>query len=186
MLIANHGRALSGWRARTRRGTMSVALLVVFSVLLIVMLWADAQMCFRSNARAELENANDAAAHAAARNLVNESVFAHGYVSGTSKVDIRATLIDNALADAKRFAHLNHVVGRPLNLSDNPDDLTDGEVYVGTLAGSPTSHAFGPTTMFFDPYNPDLNGVRVKENTPRYRVRSSSTYYVDRDVVGFR
>jgi hypothetical protein len=165
---------------------MSVPLLVVYSVLLIVMLWASQQLSFRSNARVELQNADDAAAHAAARALVSESAFAHPYVSGTNKVDIRATLISSARADARRFARLNRVMGRPLSLRDNPDNLLDGEIYFGTLPRSPTDRAFGPAASFFDPYNPDLNAVRIKENSPRSRVKSSSTYYIDRDVVGFR
>jgi hypothetical protein len=186
MLIATHTRATPRPRGRTRRGTMSVPLLVVYSVLLIVMLWASQQLSFRSNARVELQNADDAAAHAAARALVSESAFARPYVSGTNKVDIRTTLISSARADARRFARLNRVMGRPLVLRDNPDNLLDGEIYVGTLSANPTARTFGPATSFFDPYNPDLNVVRIKENSPRSRVRSSSTYYVDRDVVGFR
>jgi hypothetical protein len=74
-------------------------------------------------------------------------------------------------------------VGKPLILKDNPDNLPRGELFIGTLE-DPTSRDFiGLTRAHFDPYNPDLNAVRV--TTRRSRAGASATYFVDRDVIGF-
>jgi hypothetical protein len=177
MTIASH--------SRTRRGAITTAWLVFFCLVLIVMIWAVEALSFRSNARAELQNAVDAAGHAATRRLVTESVFAQGYTPGTSVVPIdRAALIAAARADGERLARLNRVMGQSLTLADNADNDTDGELYAGTL-DNPTSRTFvGLTNTGFDPYNPDLNAVRVKKHFSR--VGASSTYFIDRDVIGFR
>jgi hypothetical protein len=169
-----------------RRGAITLAWLVCYSVLLIVLLWAAQQLSWRSHARAELQNADDAAAHAAARALVTEAAFALDYGSSSSSVVPidRTSLINSARAAGERLAGLNRVLGRPLLLKDNPDNLTDGELYAGTL-DSPTSRTFiGLANVGFDPFHPDLNAVRVKAH--RNRVGASSTYFIDRDVVGFR
>ena len=75
-------------------------------------------------------------------------------------------------------------MGKPLILSDNPGNQTTGELYVGTL-DNPLSRTFiNLDSAGFDPFNPDLNAVRVKAR--RGRVGASATYFVDRDVIGFR
>jgi hypothetical protein len=165
-----------------------VAWLVVYSFLLIVMLWAGQQLSWRSHARAELQNDIDAAAHAAARTLVTESVFSLGYSSPSTSSVVpidRNALITSARTEGERLARLNRVMGKPLLLKDNPDNLTSGELYAGTL-DAPVSRTFiGLANTGFDPFNPDLNAVRVKAQH-RNRVGASATYYIDRDVVGFR
>jgi len=182
MVIASPSRL--GRQGPSRRGAISVALLVFYGIMLIVLIAVVQQLSWRSHARVELQNADDAAAHAAACTLVTDSVFALPYVSGTSMVDDRAALIQNAFAVGKQFAALNRVVGKPLVLADNPQNLTDGELYVGTL-DAPLSRTFiNLTNPYYDPYNPDLNAVRVV--TRRERAAASATYYADRDVLGFR
>jgi len=185
MMFASHSRVRSGRQGRVRRGAITVAWLVVFSLLLVVLLWVSQTLDFRIHTRVELQAADDAAAHAAARVLVTETVFAQGYDGTSSVVPIdRTALIDSARAAGQRLARLNRVMGKPLVLKDNPENLTDGELYVGTL-DDPVSRTFiGLTNAGFDPFNPDLNAVRVK--THRRRVGASATYFIDRDVVGFR
>ncbi len=186
MVIATHFRTPSGRPGRTRRGAITTAWLVFYSVLLIVLIWAAQQLSWRAHARAELQNADDAAAHAAARTLVTESAFALDYPSPSSSVVAidRTNLINGARAAGERLASLNRVLGRPLLLKDNPDNRTDGELYAGTL-DNPASRTFiGLGNTGFDPFHPDLNAVRVQ--THRNRVGASSTYFIDRDVVGFR
>jgi hypothetical protein len=174
-------------RYRTRRGSITLAWLVVYSIVLILLVWAAQQLSWRTHARAELQNAEDAAAHAAARTLLTEAVFARDYAdpSTSSVVPIdRAALIASARAEGERLARLNRVLGRPLVLKDNPNNLTDKELYAGTL-GNPASRTFvGLANVGVDPFHPDLNAVRVKAH--RTRVGASSTYYLDRDVIGFR
>jgi hypothetical protein len=183
MMIVSHSRALAGGRAR--RGAITAAWLVLFGLVLIVILWAVELMSFRSNARADLQNADDAIAHAAARRLLTESVFSLDYLSGTSVVPVdRAALIAAARADGERYGRLNRFSGHPLRLRDNPQNATDGDLYVGTL-DEPNSRTFvNPDNVGYDPYRPDLNAVRVKTRLPR--VAASATYFVDRDVIGFR
>jgi hypothetical protein len=182
MVIASQLGARQG---RRRRGTISVPWFVLYSLVLIILLAVAQQLSWRSHSRQELQDAADAAAHAAACGLVTESVFAHPYVSGTSLVEIdRPVLVADARSLGERIGKLNHVRAKPLALKSNPDNRTDGELYVGTL-DDPASRTFvGLTRSFFDPFNPDLNAVRVVAR--RARVGASSTYYVDRDVVGFR
>src|SRR5207249_416919 len=89
-----------------------------------------------------------------------------------------------ARAAGRRYARLNLVSGTPFLLRDNPDNLAGGELVVGTLS-APLSRDLDVTARTgFDPYHLDLNAVRVV--TRRGRAAASSTYYVDRDVVGFR
>jgi hypothetical protein len=172
-------------RSRARRGAITVAWLVFFGLLFVVMVWAVELLSFRSHARVELQNADDSAAHAAARDLVTESVFKLDYLAGGSAVHFdRAALIARARADGQRFGSFGRVMGKPVTVHDNPDNATDGDLFVGTL-DNPTSRTFvGLDNVNFDPYRPDLNAVRVK--TRLARVAASSTYYVDRDVIGFR
>jgi hypothetical protein len=185
MMIVSHSPSLSGRPGRTRRGAVLVGWLVFFLLLLIVILWAAELLSFRSHARVELQNLDDAAAHAAARDLVTESVFKFDYLAGTSIVPIdRNGLITSARTDGERFGRLNRVMGKPVNITDNPQNANDGDLFVGTL-DNPTSRTFiGLTNTGFDPYNPDLNAVRVK--TRMAKIAASATYFVDRDVVGFR
>jgi hypothetical protein len=180
MAMASHSRARSG-----RRATISAPLLVLYGLVLIVLLYVTQQIAWRSHIRAELQRADDAAADAAADTLVTEAVFAQPYVQGTSLVAIdRGTLIHDARIAGEKIGKRNFVRGKPFVLKDNPQNKTDGELYVGTLE-NPASRTFiGLDRTFFDPFNPDLNAVRVV--TRRYRVAESSTYFVDRDVLGFR
>jgi hypothetical protein len=172
-------------RSRARRGAITAAWLVFFALLLVVMLWAAELMSWRSNARVELQNADDTVAHAAARELVTDSVFSLDYLSNTSIVPIdRGALIKKARTTGERFGSLSRVNGKALTVHDNPDNATDGDLFVGTL-DNPTSRTFvGLNNIGFDPYHPDLNAVRVK--TRMAKIAASSTYYVDRDVIGFR
>ncbi len=185
MTIVSHSRTRAGRQGQTRRGAVLTGWLVVFCLLFIVMLWAAEWLSLHSHARVELQNADDAAAHAAARDLVTESVFKLPYLEGTSAVPIdRNGLIATARADGERLGRLNRVMGKPLNVVDNAQNQTDGDLYAGTL-DNPTSRTFiGLTNTGFDAYNPDLNAVRVK--TRMAKVAASATYYVDRDVIGFR
>ncbi|HEX5272127.1 MAG TPA: hypothetical protein VFW33_16635 [Gemmataceae bacterium] len=178
MMIVTHGRA--------RRGAVTTALLVLFCLLLIVMLWAAELLSFRSHARVELNIADDAVTHAAARDLVTDSAFTRAYVNdGTSVVPIdRGALLAKARADGERFGRLSRVMGRPVTVNDNPDNDPAGDIFLGTL-DNPTSRTFiGLDRTGFDPFNPDLNAVRLK--TRLARVAASSTYFVDHDVIGFR
>jgi hypothetical protein len=170
---------------RRRHGAISAAALLFYALVMIVLLFVSQQIAWRSHTRQELQDADDAAAHAAACALVTESVFAHPYVSGTSVVDIdRGSLIDNARAVGKQLAKRNPVKGKPLVLKDNPENLTRGELYVGTVVDLASRTFIEQARTHFDPYDPDLNAVRVV--TRRDRAGASSTYFVDRDVVGFR
>ncbi len=183
MVIASPLTSRPG-RSGRRRGAITVAWLVIFGLVLIILLAVAQQLSWRTHARVELQNADDAAAHAAACTLVNDTVLGLPYVGGTSMVDDRAALIQNAFAVGEQFAALNRVVGKPLLLASNPSNETDGELYVGTL-DAPLSRTFiNLTNPYYDPYNPDLNAVRVV--TRRARVAASATYYADRDVLGFR
>jgi hypothetical protein len=172
-------------RSRARRGAITVAWLVFFALLLIVMLWAVELLSWRSHARVELQNADDTVAHAAARDLVTDSVFAWDYLSNTSVVPFdRVALIKKARGTGERFGSLSRVNGKALTVHDNSDNATGGDLFVGTL-DNPTSRTFvGLDNVGFDPYHPDLNAVRVK--TRMAKIAASSTYYVDRDVIGFR
>jgi hypothetical protein len=185
MMIVSHGRALPRGQGRARRGVVTAAWLIFFSLVLIVMLWAVELLSFRSHARVELQIVDDAVAHAAARRLLTDSAFSLDYLSGTSVVPIdRPALITAARADGQRLGRLSRFNGHAVTIHDNPQNETDGELYVGTL-DDPTSRTFvGLANTGFDPYRPDLNAVRVKTRLPR--VSASSTYFVDRDVIGFR
>jgi hypothetical protein len=191
MWIALHSGALPGRQSRTRRGAFTSAWLVVFGLMFVVLLWTSQQLDWRIHTRTELQNATDAAAHAAARVLVTDSVFALDYTnpSTSSSVDnttstLRPTLISSAFTAGQRLANLNRVRGGLLRLKDNPQNETDGELYIGTL-DNPTSRTFiNLDATGFDPFTPDLNAVRVKAR--RLRVGASATYFLDRDVVGFR
>jgi hypothetical protein len=182
MVIASQRGAPSG---RRRRGAISAAAMVFYGLVVVVLLYVTQQIAWRSHTRQELQDADDAAAHAAATALVTESVFAFPYVSNTSLVDInRDALVGNARAVGEQLAKLNRVGGKRLVLKDNPKNLTNGELYVGTVL-DPTTRTFLDTARVnFDPYNPDLNAVRVV--TYRGKAAASVTYYVDHDVVGFR
>ncbi len=180
MLLVSH--------RRTRRGAVVTGWLALWGLLLIVLLWAVELLSFRSHGRVELQIADDAAAHAAARDLVTESVFTVGYTSdafSSSVVPIdRAALIAKARADGERYGQLSRVMGHGLTIHDNATNNPHGELFIDSLE-NPTSRDFlGLRAVGTDPYNPDLNAVRVK--THWAKISASSTYYVDRDVVGFR
>jgi hypothetical protein len=177
MRIASH--------RRPRRGAITLAWFVFWGILFFILLWSSQLIAFRSHAKVELQDGLDAAAHAAARTLVTESVFTLDYCSGTSIVPIdRNALISQARANAIRLASINRFMGKPIILSDNPSNSTDGELYFTTLDDPAARTNINPCATGFDPYHPDLNAVRCKAH--RSRVGSSSTYFIDRDVVGFR
>ncbi len=180
MAMASHVRA-----RLARRGSVTAPWLVLFCLVLIVLLYVIQQIAWRSHIRAELQRAEDAAAHAAADSLVTDAVFAQPYVQGTSLVAVdRSMLINGARLAGEKIGKRNFVRGQRFVLKENPQNLTDGELYVGTLE-NPASRTFiGMNRTFFDPFDPDLNAVRVVAR--RYRVAESSTYFIDRDVLGFR
>jgi hypothetical protein len=180
MVLASHVRARPA-----RRGAIAGPWLVLYLLVLFVLLYVVQQIAWRSHLRAELQRAEDAAAHAAAATLVTESVFAHPYVGSTSLVDInRKMLIDDARTAGEKIGKRNFSRGLPFVLRPNPQNLTDRGLFVGTLE-NPASRTFiGLDRLHFDPFDPDLNAVRVVSQ--RYKVAESSTYFIDRDVLGFR
>jgi hypothetical protein len=178
MRIVSHGQA--------RRGAVIAGWLALFGVVIIVMLWAVELLSFRSHARVELQIADDVSAHAAATDFVTESVFAQAYRGdGSSFVPIdRGALILKAQADAQFIAGLSRVNGHPLTIASNPQNDPGGDIFAGTL-NNPASRTFiNLNNTGFDPYNPDLNAVRIRTRLPR--IAASSTYFIDRDVIGFR
>ena len=178
MRIARH--------SRPRRGTITLVWFVFWSILLVVLLWGAQRVAFDSHARVELQNGVDSGAHAAARTLITDSVFSLDYASaGSSVVPIdRNALIKQARTAGEGIAGLNLVMSHRLFLQDNPNNDTHGELYIGTL-DDPASRTFiNLNATGYDPFNPDLNAVRVKAH--RSRAGASATYFIDRDVVGFR
>lgn len=165
---------------RGRRPATASTWLIVTGIATLFVLASVEQFLSRSHLRVELENAADAVAHAAARDLVTERVLSTKFPQDE---DGRNGLIKAARTTGERLGRLNRVGGQPLVLRDNPDNLTDGELYAAVSDLGTRTFLTDPRTGF-DPYHPDLNAVRVKVR--RGKAAALATYCADRDVVGFR
>jgi hypothetical protein len=166
---------------RGRRPATASSWLIFTGIVTLFLLGGAERFLSRNHLRVELQNGADAAAHAAARALVTDSVLSQKFPQDEASRD---ELIRTARKAGDRFGRLNRVGGQPLVLKDNPQNLTDGELYAGTLAQPLSRDFLAEPRLGFDPYHPDLNAVRVVVR--RGHAAASATYCIDRDVVGFR
>lgn len=180
--------------ARRRRGHAALVFLVLLPALLLVLLlvFHTAQV---EQARAEVQQAADASAMAAALALVDDASL---------QADGRAMLpvLHAAQEEAVRYAGRNTVMGTPNRLVLTADNAEDGDLLFG-IADSPAHAAFrvdlGDSELL-----PLINTVRVRvvrtaerDNQVRLvggswlngragNITRSATAILDRAVVGFR
>jgi hypothetical protein len=147
----------------------------------------------------QLHNAADAAALASAQVLVDDAMLRR--VPGEL-----SALIADARDEAIRYGRTNPVLGRPLDLEPNLENLAIGDIVFGSLA-APRSHDFMLAHRIDDPRNPYLhlvNAVRITARRTRERgnpagmywgrffnlscadVEAAATAMLDRAVIGFR
>ncbi len=159
-----------------RRAAVLPWFVVTAPILLAVFVLA-VHMASMRHRQLELQNATDAAALAGADDLVSDLLL-------TPNPHRHHAVIQQARTAALRYGALNLVNGKPLDIQPNEENYTDGDLVVGTL-DAPNSHAFDAVFHREDNlFRPYLNAVRV--SLRRSGVATSSTAYVDRDVIGFR
>jgi Flp pilus assembly protein TadG len=181
-----------------RRG--AVALIALVSLVVILMLVALAvDYAGLWEARGAMENAADAAALAAAGDLVDDRAL-------LANPSVQVALIQSARADAIAFAANNLVLGQPLALDPNPANAPDGDLVFG-FVGLAQGTGFTAAGDVSDPSNPNVlavNAVRVLAQRTRARgnpaglrlgqwlsmpsadVIAAATAVLDRNVIGFR
>lgn len=184
--------------APPRRGNVALITLVSLTVLLMLVALAVSYAGLWE-ARWTMENAADAAALAAAGDLVDDRAL-------LANASVQVALIQNARADAVAYAASNLVLGEPLALDPNPTNAPDGDLVFGfvDLARGVGFTAAGDVS---DPSNPNVlavNAVHVLARRTRDRgnpaglrmggwlgmpsadVLAAATAFLDRDVIGFR
>lgn len=185
-------------RARPRRGNVALIALVSLAALLMLLALAVGSAGLWE-ARGALENAADAAALAAAGDLVDDRAL-------LANPSVQVALIQNARSDAVAYAASNLVQGQPLALGPNPTNAPDGDLVFG-FVDLAQGVGFTPAGDVSDPTNPDVlavNAVRVVARRTRDRgnpaglllgtwlampsadVVAAATAFLDRDVIGFR
>jgi hypothetical protein len=150
-------------------------------------------------ARAELENATDAAALAGAGALAGDALL-------VSNPILMPDLLDQARAAAIQFAQDNQVAGQPLVLDPNLTNAAGGDIVFGSIDNA-AGGGFVAAQNVGDPANASLtaiNAVRITGRRTRARgnpislsagrfltmdstdLTVTSTAFLDRDVIGFR
>jgi Flp pilus assembly protein TadG len=184
--------------ARPRRGNVALITLVSLTALLMLVALAVGYAGLWE-ARGALENAADAAALAAAGDLVDDRAL-------LANPSVQVALIQNARADAVAYAASNLVLGEPLVLDPNPTNAPDGDLVFG-LVDPARGLAFAAAGDVSEPTNPSVlavNAVRVVARrtgdrgnpaglplgrwlgTSSADVLAAATAFLDRDVIGFR
>ena len=177
---------------------MTPFVLLALTVLLAALALA-VDLALLGEARVEMQNSADAAALAAVGSLVNDQ-------APGGDPAVLAPLLGQARASAVQYGQNNPVLGQPLALDPNPENLPDGDVVLGSV-DTPQSRVFNPAADTGNPTNTSLslvNAVRVMGRRTRARgdpvglslggflafpyadVRAVATAMLDRDVIGFR
>src|SRR5437868_6350821 len=149
-----NGRRRCGWPPR-RAGSITPFLLL--SLMVLAASFAIAvDYIFLWQTRAEMQSATDAASLAAAQALVDDAQL----TGDSARIE---KLFEDARANAVRYALMNRVLARPVQLDPNYPDLPGGDVLFGTL-DHPGATVFVPAQDTLDPFNTGLanvNAVRV-------------------------
>jgi hypothetical protein len=181
-----------------RRGGLTPFALAAFVVLLAALALA-VDYTFLWRARVELQVSADAAALAAVQTLVDDDLLLGDPAAARG-------LAARAADEARRYALLNPVAGRPLELRPDPLNRAGGDLLFGAV-DSPRSRLFVRAEGLDDPANTFLtllNAVRVTARRtraggtplaaplggflldPAFDGLAAATAMLDRDVVGFR
>jgi hypothetical protein len=166
-----------------RAGSVSLIVLLSLTVVLLALLLAVG-LSELGESRAAMEDSVDAAALSAAGVLVDDRRL-------LGNPALMVDLINQARATAVTYARNNPVLGLPVVVDPNPENLPAGDVLVGTI-DTAASKLFVPATNTQDPANGALNlvnAVRVTAHRPRTGgngVAAIATVMLDQDVIGFR
>jgi hypothetical protein len=165
-----------------------VALVVIVACLALAV---DAANLWQ--ARVELRNAADAVVLAAAQGLVDDDLL-------KDEDGMMSLVAERSRDGGIAYGLANPVLGRPLEVLNNPQNDSDGDIVFGYIP-DPTTRLFQPGSDLSDEH---MNAVRVVARRTRERgnpagmlfarffdlasadVVASATALLDRDVIGFR